>query len=72
LDQFEPKDLPVPTETSQIAIVVFEHQTTKDFFIHKATCGQSILQFFCTPCIPMSELTVKGQPVGIERAPEPD
>jgi hypothetical protein len=72
LQEFEPKELPLPCNTSQIAIVVFEHQCTKELFIHTPTVAQSLKQFFCTPCQPLSHLTVKGEHVGIERAPEPD
>lgn len=72
LKEFVPKELPTPSETSQIAIVIFEHQETKNIFIHKPTICQRILQFFCTPCQPLSELSIKGQAIGIERAPEPD
>lgn len=69
LDNFVPEQLPELKDTSQIAIVVFELQATKDYFIHEASCTQSILRFFCTPCIPVSQLTVNGKRVGIERAP---
>lgn len=33
---------------------------------------QNLKQFFCTSIQPLSEMTVKGQEIGIERAPEPD
>ena len=33
---------------------------------------QRILQFFCTPCVPISDLKIKDTAIGIERAPEPD
>lgn len=66
---FVPRELPKPSEPSQIAIVVFEHQQAKDFFVHKPSVGQRILQFFCTACTPISETTVKGVNIGIERAP---
>ncbi len=59
-DEFKCEDLPKPTETSQIAVVVFESQAAKDFFIHQPTTAQKILQFFCTPCIPLSECQIRG------------
>ena len=65
VDEFVPEELPTPKDTSQIAIVVFDRQVTKDYFIHEASCTQSILRFFCTPCIPVSELTIKGKQIGI-------
>lgn len=52
--EFAAKEPPKPTETSQIAIVVFEHQQSKDFFIYNPSISQRILQFFCTACTPLS------------------
>jgi hypothetical protein len=40
--------------------------------MHKPTIPQRLLQFLCTPCIPISDFEVNGQKIGVERAPEPD
>lgn len=50
LESFKPDPLPIPKDTSQIAIVIFERQTSKDFFVYEPTFLQSVAQFFCTAC----------------------
>jgi hypothetical protein len=72
MDSFTPKELPDiinTSKTSSIAIVLFEHQVTKTYFIHKPTLLQKIIQFFCTPCLPLSDFMIGDQKVSIERAP---
>lgn len=62
---FEPSSLPRLTETSQLAIVVFESQFAKEKFIYEGNLWQRILQCFCDPCVPLSHFQLKGKRISV-------
>jgi hypothetical protein len=55
-----------------VAIVIFEQEKSKEFFLEKSTISTEIKSLFCNWGVEMSEFLIRKQNVVIQRAPEPD
>lgn len=67
-----PEDVLKPNKIAPLAIVTFEMECAKDYFIVEPTTWEKILIFFWSIYLPYSKYEIKGQKVSIQKAPEPD
>lgn len=68
-EKFSELPLPIPKKVAPTAIVVFTCQCSKDYFITEPKIHQKILMSLWSMYVPLSDYTVKGKFISIQRAP---